>query len=75
MIGGLYRPSKVAGRRLVKISKRAGLIAVFAAIWSLARFAGSAEAQLANLYPAFLQVENPGYLQATLFGGGFASGH
>src|SRR5260370_40372837 len=47
-----------------------------AALAALALFfvmTGSAHAQLQTLYPNFLQVERPGQLSATLFGGGFIS--
>ena len=56
-----------------KIGTRLGaLVVVISAIVILAV---PVHAQLADLYPGFFQFEEPGYLQATLFGGGFVSDH
>lgn len=48
-------------------------LAGLAALIAIPASARSARAQLADLYPGFFDLERPGYAQATLFGGGFAS--
>ena len=58
---------------MLEIQKRARFVASFGLILVLAIFKAPAHAQLADLYPGFLQLERPGNLQATLFAGGFAS--
>ena len=52
---------------------RARVAAAMTIALSVILAVGVAHAQLAGLYPDFLTFQNPGQLQATLFGGGFAS--
>jgi hypothetical protein len=58
---------------LAEIWSRTHFVVVFALIAGVAGFASPASAQLADLYPGFWQLERPGYLDATFFGGGFVS--
>lgn len=51
------------------------MAAVAAVALSLAMIGSQANAQLDSLYPNFLSLESPGNLQATIFGGGYASDH
>jgi hypothetical protein len=54
-------------------SRAGGLLAGMLAFVALMASNGAASAQVAALYPNFFQVERPGQLQLTLFGGGFES--
>lgn len=53
----------------------ARLIAGAALALAIVSTGRTANAQIASLFPNFLTLERPGQLQATLFGGGFASDH
>lgn len=60
-------------RETMKNRGIAWLIAGLAALSAIPLSARSARAQFEDLYPGFFELERPGYAQATLFGGGFAS--
>jgi hypothetical protein len=73
LIPSLYQLKETHVRSFVRIGSRTSLLALFAMFAVLATFVSPANAQLSDLYPGFFQLERPGYLQATFFGGGFVS--